>query len=103
MFVPLGSIAKSGIAGLYGKPIFIFGETASFPIAAASFYIPASSVRGFHVLTSSPTLVIVRPPPLLTWALEGGFPGKNKGWLLGPGPGTVTLKETQVFLAHPSP
>ena len=44
MFIPLGSIAKSGIVGLYGKSIFIFGETASFPTAAAPFYISTCGV-----------------------------------------------------------
>ena len=56
MFIPLVSVAKSGIAGLYGKPIFIFGETASFPTAVPRFtFLPAMNENscGFTSLAAS--------------------------------------------------
>lgn len=59
VFLSLGSVPGSGIAGCYDNRVFnLWGTTRLFSKVAASFYIPTSITGGFDFSAPSPVLLL---------------------------------------------
>ena len=58
VFIFLGTIPRSGIAGSYGDSMFNLLRNHLFPKTAAPFYIPPGVCDGSNISTSTPAFVV---------------------------------------------